>query len=211
MVVGTSAPRRRMFMFEAFGSDFEMHFLSPDIDEKKYRSDEPGELTRLVADAKMNGVLAKLEENHSNDVALLIRSRSGSVAVTFDQVVVWQNEIREKPESIAEARRFITCYSGSNLATVQTTCVHSFDAQARAFCPNNTMTYYRELPTELISRFVARGECLKTAGGFVVEDEDMQSCMIKIDPGTAIEVQGVSVVAVQTAMRAVLGSADLSY
>lgn len=191
MVVGTSAKRRRHFIAEAFGSEYELRFVSPDIDEKAHRSSDAGALTALIASAKMEAVLASMEDERNHELKAVVEASPRSVAVTFDQVVVWQGQIREKPTDASEARAFIQSYSKSALATVQTTCVYAFASKARALCRNDTVTYYDELPDELIDRVVARRDCLYSAGAFVVEDPDMHRCMIKVDPGTEIEVQGM--------------------
>lgn len=57
MIVGTSAEHRRQCAIAHFGSQYELCFISPDIDEKQYRADNALELTKGIAHAKMHAVL----------------------------------------------------------------------------------------------------------------------------------------------------------
>ncbi|CBZ36840.1 hypothetical protein, conserved [Leishmania donovani] len=188
MIVGTSAPRRREIAQRRFGSTYDLVYLSPDIDEKEIRDSDPFTLTRAIAQAKMDELRAKV----ARDTALQDRvaQRPGSVAVTFDQVVDYHGEIREKPESEQQAAAFIHSYSNDNLGTVMTTVLYDFGTGKQVSMPNTTLTFYGEIPDETVARVVERGACLRAAGGFVVEDVDMKRCEIRIDPGTEEEVCG---------------------
>jgi septum formation protein len=190
MVVGTSASRRREIAKAHFGDVYDLVYLSPDIDEKQFRSNDPYSLTSLIAHGKM----AALREKIIEDAAFQARiaQHPDSVAVTFDQVVYYHNEIREKPTSREEALSFIKSYSNDELGTVMTTVLYSFAKDLLVSKANTTLTSYREIPEDAIARVVERGQCLHTAGAFVVEDVDMQKSEIKIDPGTQEEVCGFS-------------------
>lgn len=196
LILGTSAPHRRSIAVQHLGDEYDIISISPDIDEKEFRSTDAYELTRHIAEDKMLAVLEKVKLNPSllHDVS----ARAGSVAVTFDQVVVWKGEIREKPSSAEEAYRFIKSYSNSSLDTVQTTAVHSFALGKTLTESNKTTTYYNDLCAEDIHRVVSRGVCLHTAGAFVVEDADMAKNMESIDPGSQEEVQGFCISAVRS-------------
>ncbi|CAD2216334.1 septum formation protein [Angomonas deanei] len=190
MLIGTSARRRREIAESHFSRRYHMEYLSPGIDEKEIRSDDPYELTHRIAEAKMDALLTRVQDNSS--LVGKIQSVDGAVAITFDQVVFWNGQIREKPESREEAIRFIKDYSASQLSTVQSTCVYSFTLRKRLSQATHTTTYYETLSEDDILRVVAQGDCLHSAGAFVVENADMKKHMIKIDPGTEEEVQGFS-------------------
>lgn len=200
MVVGTSAPRRRKFAEKNFSADFEFVFLSPDIDEKKIRAKDPYELTRAIAKAKMEAVLGLIQSDEA--LTAKLKERPGSVAVTFDQVVVWKSEVREKPESEEENKRFLLSYSNDSVTTVQRTALRSLDdPRKRLYGSNTTTTYYSTVPEDVIDRVIARGESRHTAGGFVVEDEEMGEYVTRIDPGTSEEVQGFSARVIRTLLQ----------
>ncbi|GET91437.1 hypothetical protein, conserved [Leishmania tarentolae] len=188
MILGTSAPHRREIARRHFGATYDVVCLSPDIDEKQIRDSDPFTLTHAIAERKMDALLAKV----ADDLVLqeCVAQRPGSVAVTFDQVVNYHGEIREKPDSKEQAVAFIRSYSNDNLGTVMTTVLHDFGTGKQVSMPNTTLTFYGEIPDETVTRIVERGVCLHTAGGFVVEDVDMKRCEIKIDTGTEEEVCG---------------------
>ncbi|CCW62769.1 unnamed protein product [Phytomonas sp. EM1] len=191
MIVGTSSERRQQLAVKHFSDKFELLYLSPDINEKAYRSSCPETLTKLIAEAKMDRIRQLIESDEK--LRLSVHSNQHSVAVTFDQVVVSGGEIREKPVSDVECRAFIRSYSNSSVATVQTTVVYHFATKKMVSAPNHTMTYFREISDEAIERIVARGACRHTAGALIIEDQDMLARMIKIDPGDADAVQGMCV------------------
>lgn len=195
MVVGTSAQQRRSLAAEHFGNRYALVFISPDIDEKGIRDTDATLLTRRIALAKMKAVQLHIEKDSA--LSARLQSLPGSVVVTFDQVVVWNDAIREKPADSEECKRFIRSYSNSSVATVQTTVLYRVDTMKQDSFTNNTMTYYGELPDDLTDRVIGRDHCLNSAGALVVEDSDMLSRMIRIDPGTMHEVQGMCARAVE--------------
>lgn len=198
LIVGTSSPSRQPIIEKAYAGQYELVFLPPDIDEKQIRSPDALQLTRRIAEAKMACVLAKIEK----DEELIKRIMASAVVnvLTFDQVVVWGDEIREKPFNLAEAKRFLRDYSDSTVSTVMTTVLCNFHSKKQAYRQNTTRTYYGEISQKKIDRVVERGKSMSAAGGFVVEDPDLQSCMKRIDPGTMEEVQGFCIRAVNELM-----------
>ncbi|KAK7199708.1 Maf-like protein [Novymonas esmeraldas] len=203
MVVGTGSAGRRAAAALHFSSSYELVYVSPDIDEKQIRHVDPFILTSAIAHAKMAELRAKVAQD--TELQDRIARRQGSVAVTFDQVVYFHGEIREKPESVEEATAFIRSYSNNELDTVMTTVLHDFDTHVEASMPNTTRTFYREIPEEAIARVVQRASCLHNAGGFSVSDVDMKSSEIKIEPGTEEDVRGFCAASVRLLMAKVRG------
>ncbi|CCW70600.1 unnamed protein product [Phytomonas sp. Hart1] len=199
MIVGTSAVGRQKLAVKYFEDTFQLIFMSPNINEKNYRSSCPETLTKLIAEAKMDKIRQLVEDDEK--LRHSIRAHPLSVAVTFDQVVVWAGEIREKAVSEAECRAFIRSYSNSSVGTVETTSVYHFALQKMASASNRTMTYYREIPDDAIERIIARGACKRSAGALIIEDEDMKARMIKIDPGDEEAVQGMCVQVVRELLK----------
>ncbi|RNF11543.1 septum formation protein [Trypanosoma rangeli] len=193
MVIGTSSTVRAKLLQNYF-SDVYQEFLklSPDIDEKAWRSPDPFELTRLVACAKMRAVLEKLKHTHPH--------LKHGVVVTFDQVVVKDGEIREKPESVEEARGYLKSYSNSNVRTVAAYAVCSLDTGKMKVGEHETDTYFSAYDDDVVERVLARGACMHTAGAFVVEDEDISRYVVR-NVGTLEAVQGVDPVALEHLMK----------
>ena len=110
LILGTSSQfRRKLFQenFSEFLSKDEKieQFVSPDIDEKAIRDSDSEKLCQKIAVAKCEAILKEYEGKLPKD----------SIILTFDQVVVCDGELREKPVDESEARKFLESYSeGSN-------------------------------------------------------------------------------------------------
>ena len=104
LILGTSSSFRRSFFKTIFKDylidDESIQFLSADIDEKAIRHPNPSELCQIIATAKCDEILSKKKDILPEDAVLL----------TFDQVVVCDNELREKPVNESELRQFLKSY-----------------------------------------------------------------------------------------------------
>ena len=106
IILGSQSFGRKQMLHE-MGIFFET--IAPYIDEKSIRSDDPEELTLLLARAKAEALLPQIA-----NPALLI---------TSDQVTLCAGEIREKPESLDQARIFLRSYSRYPAETVTSVVV----------------------------------------------------------------------------------------
>ncbi|EAN96881.1 hypothetical protein, conserved [Trypanosoma cruzi] len=193
MVIGTSSRRRADILVEHFtGAYKEFITISPEIDEKEWRSTDPFDLTKVIARAKLQAVLEKLKDMHP--------APKHGVVVTFDQVVVKDGEIREKPTSVEEAKKFIASYSNSSVRTVAAYVVYIIDSGKIKVGEKETVTYFSAYNDDVINRVLARGVCMNTAGAFVVEDEDI-SCHVVRNLGTLEAVQGVDPAALELLIK----------
>ena len=97
IILGSSSKARQAVLVS---HGFEFKVMKPDIEEKLVapglRSD-PSRYTLAVAKAKMEALLPKI-------MAQMSSFPNPTVIVTCDQVVSWEGQVREKPES-AEVRR----------------------------------------------------------------------------------------------------------
>ena len=104
LILGTSSSFRRSFFKTEFKDflikDESMQFLTPDIDEKAIRHPDASVLCQKIAIAKCDAIVEKYGNVLPNN----------AIVLTFDQVVVCNNEIREKPEDNDELRRFLQSY-----------------------------------------------------------------------------------------------------
>lgn len=188
LIVGTASESRRALVEKAYAGQFELIYVSPDVDEKSIRSPDALQLTRRIAQAKMKSVLQLVDADE--ELVKKLSAASASFIITFDQVVTWGNEIREKPFNAAEAKKFLIDYSESAVSTVMTTVMVHYPSRREGYKQNTTRTYYGELNHKTIEAVLTRGKYASAAGAFTVEDPDLQQCMIRIDPGTQEEVQG---------------------
>src|SRR3989344_5547078 len=94
IILGSQSKGRRK-MLEEMGYEFEVR--SANIDEKAIRIDDPKELTLALARAKAEALRAQFLED--------------AILITSDQVVVWNGEIREKPQDKKKAEDFLEGYN----------------------------------------------------------------------------------------------------
>lgn len=104
ITLGSSSANRQRVLSLA-GWKFEV--LVPDIDEKAYRNDDPYQLPAIIAKAKATAILGRLSGNCEPFILL-----------TADQVVLFQDEVREKPIDEKQAAYFLTSYSNQEVHTI---------------------------------------------------------------------------------------------
>ena len=152
IILGSSSPSRKAVL-ESMGLEFEV--ISPDIDEKAIRRDDPRELVTVIAQAKMAAVLKKVVGD--------------AIVICSDQVMVVDGKIREKPTSKEEAYAFISTFSTlPQVATGATVVCHT--AHGKRFCEIEEVTVtFDPIPQENIQAFVESGEAMKYAGALAAE------------------------------------------
>ena len=104
LTLGSSSSSRQAILNCA---GWEYDIMIPDIDEKAIRHDDPYTLPVLIAKAKAEAIIGRLDKNMSPFVLL-----------TSDQIVLFGNEIREKPVDENEAEKFLSSYSNQNVSTI---------------------------------------------------------------------------------------------
>lgn len=154
-------------MLERAGYEFEV--MVADIDEKAIRRDDPRKLTLALAHAKADALAQKIHES-----ALL---------VTSDQIVVWNGEIREKPEGPEQAREFLSGYAEHPAETVTAVVVTNVKTGKRREGVDVARVYFRPVPHDVIERFVASGDPFTHAGGFSIENRLLQPYIARIEGG----------------------------
>src|SRR5688500_1249444 len=100
LILGSKSHGRKTVL-ERVGYEFEV--MAADIDEKLIRSDDLELLPMLLARAKAEALLKKINEP--------------VILVTADQVVIYKGELREKPESEEQAREYLASYGDSLIQT----------------------------------------------------------------------------------------------
>ncbi|XP_059623656.1 uncharacterized protein LOC132266702 isoform X3 [Cornus florida] len=110
VILGSSSMARREILSEM---GYEFTIMTADIDEKSIRKEKPEELVMVLAEAKADAILSRLQTTgHLEEDAY------STLLITADTVVVYEGIIREKPSSKEEARQFIKGYSGGHASVV---------------------------------------------------------------------------------------------
>ncbi|KAB2619611.1 maf-like protein [Pyrus ussuriensis x Pyrus communis] len=132
IILGSGSIARRKILAEM---GYEFTVMTADIDEKSIRTEKPEELVLVLAKAKADAIVSKLQSinNQEKDaeptiviaadtlmetsqaeaisqrlpVGDYIKDAEPTLLITSDQVVVYEGVIREKPSSKEEARQFL--------------------------------------------------------------------------------------------------------
>ena len=178
VVLGSSSSSRRKIM-ELLEWPFEV--MVPDIDEKAIRCDNHLELPLLIARAKAAALLNRLVTAAASAPA----DDKGEpfVLITSDQIVYFNGEVREKPVNEEEALSFLSSYSASAVQTVSATVATHWPSGRQASDVDVATVLWKEIPDDVVRRVVARGEIFASAGGFRVEDVDLNPLILDIEGG----------------------------
>jgi len=182
-VLGSSSMSRRAIMERLLPNGFEV--MSPDIDEKAIRDQDPAKLVTLLANAKADALVERLRNEGRGEENMLI--------ITADQVVVSDGQIREKPTSAAEAREFISGYAGAAPSTVGSIAVTRLRDGFRR-CRLDTATVRFKpggVPAEAVEKLIEEGLVFACAGGLMIEHKLAAPHIQEIE-GSMDSVQGLS-------------------
>lgn len=152
IILGSSSSSRKAVL-ESMG--FVFTIISPDIDERAIRREDPCELVTAIAQAKMDAVLAQVEDH--------------AIVICSDQVMVVDGKVREKPTSKEEAYGFLSTYSTKPQVATSATVVCN-TATGKRLCEVVEVTVtFDPIPQENIREFVESGQAMKYAGGLAAE------------------------------------------
>ena len=133
--------------------------ISPGIDEKAIRCDDPEELVLALAKAKAEAIIDKID-----GPALLI---------TADQVVLCNGEMREKPVDRAEAISFLASYVKWPAMAVNGLRVTNTATGKVATGIDRAEIIYKRTLLPKIEDIVDNSFALEAAGALVEEDPQM--------------------------------------
>lgn len=168
VILGSQSASRRALLARIV-PEFETR--PADIDEQAIRSDDYEGLPLLLAHAKADALLPEIRREYD----------SGALLITSDQVVVCDGELREKPRSAEEVRRYLASYDRHPAQTNTAVVVHNTVTGVRAAGIDIARVYYRPIPKDLVERLIEEGGVFSAAGGFQVEDPLAEPYILRID------------------------------
>lgn len=139
---------------EEMGLEFEV--MPADIDEKAIRHDDPRKMVLAIAQAKAD--------------ALKSRIRESKILVTADTVVIWQNEVREKPKDKQEAIAFLRSYNDAPAEVVTGIVVTNLATGKTVTAVDGSVVHFKHHTDAEIDEWVADGHVLNYAGAFTLLD-----------------------------------------
>ncbi|KAK9270663.1 hypothetical protein L1049_026245 [Liquidambar formosana] len=206
---------------------YEFTTMTADIDEKGIRKEKPEELVMVLAEAKADAIISKLQhcDNQEKDAkpTLLIaadtaeaimpklpivdykKDAAPTLLITSDQVVVYEGMIREKPSSKEEARQFLKGYSSGHAATVGSVLVTNLKTGFRKGEWDKVEIYFHEIPDEIIDKLIEEGIVLNVAGGLIIE-HPLILPFVKQVVGTTDSVMGLPKALTERLIKEVLSS-----
>ena len=170
IILGSSSAGRKLIMNELskeLGFTFEI--MSPDIDEKSIRHNKPSDLVMAIANAKADALVLKINEP--------------SILICSDQVVLYDNQIREKPIDENEAREFLQSYTNIHPETIGAIVVVNTENGKRACAIQVSKIHFKHLPEEIISGHIKSGLALSGAGGFSIHDPILEDYIDYVEGG----------------------------
>jgi septum formation protein len=173
IILGSQSTGRRKMM-EEMGLEFEV--MVSGIDEKAIRFEDPTELVTALAKAKAEALIPRIHEP--------------AILITSDQVTVCEGEIREKPLSEEEAKRFLESYARFPVRTVTAVAATNTKTGKQSTGVDIATVHFSPFKPEEIETFIRSGEAFGLAGAFTIEGERWEKHVISIE-GTRDSVIGL--------------------
>lgn len=206
IILGSASFTRKLILKEM---NIPYHIVVRPIDEKNLgnrSNDKPSDLVMLLGQAKANHLVQEIRIGNCNqdlppEFQIPTSSNSNSIipsmiVLTGDQVVTCNNQILEKPESIEEAKQFVSLYPKYPPSTVGS-CILTHIPSGIQVSGVETATVYFKNSTQwnandLVDQLLTQKEpILSCAGGLMVEHPFVKQCIDYID-GSEQSVMGLS-------------------
>jgi len=207
LILGSGSFTRKLILQEM---NVPFRLLVRAIDEKsigdRYR-DDPSQLVLTLAHAKMDRLVQEIEStgglsddegggggddddsnrNNNRD------EKKDWIVLTGDQVVTCNGRILEKPESVSEAKRFVSQYAEHSPSTVGSCVIAHVPSNTRVSGVDTATIHFKSsLSDVLVDRLLDDGApVLSCAGGLMIEHPFVREHVDRID-GTEDSVMGLS-------------------
>ncbi|KAJ3697425.1 hypothetical protein LUZ61_001130 [Rhynchospora tenuis] len=161
LILGSSSVARKKILAE-MGYKFEV--MTANIDEKSIRREKPEELVLVLAEAKADAIISRINISDYRKDGV-----DPTLLITSDIVVVHKGIIKEKPISKEEASQFLKGYSGNHVSTVGSVVVTNLKSGKRCSAVDIAEVYFHEIPDEVIQNLIDEGVVFNVAGGLLLE------------------------------------------
>ena len=169
----TSRNRRKIVEYLEWDIKYDSHT----IDEKKIRTNNPYDLPLMIAKAKAESLYNKIQ--------------CESILITCDQIVLCNNNILEKPESIDEAYKFFKSYSNNHIKLINGIVLTHYPTNRQITNIDISTIYFNNITEENINDLIKNTNIFTSAGGIIIEDENM-SKLIKNIEGSISSIMGLN-------------------
>lgn len=138
------------------------------------------DLPILIAEAKAQAIVDKLIEEGDENPKIII---------TADQIVLFENNIREKPIDKEQAISFLSSYSDNSVSTVSAIVITHYPSGLQSSGIDVANIEWASISDEVVKKVVEKKEIFSCAGGFKIEDPDLTP-LVKSLNGTIDSVLG---------------------
>lgn len=193
IILGSSSQARAEILNEL---GWKYRVMNPNIDERAVTCSDPFRLPVLIAKAKANSILGQLEGE-----------RVPTVIITCDQIVLFQNEIRNKPENEEEARSFLESYQdGAIVQTISAVVATHVPSGRQSGEVDLSTVHWSGIPASAVDDLlVTKPDIFHSCGGFLIEDPDFVNYVDRIE-GELDSIRGLPIRATKKVFRSVLSS-----
>ncbi|MDD3101917.1 MAG: Maf family protein [Patescibacteria group bacterium] len=175
IILGSASKSRKRVMERA---GWKFTIITADIDEKAIRFDDPKDLVMALASAKADAILPKIKEK--------------AFLITADQVVVCNNEIREKPIDEKQAREYLRSYADYPAEAVNGIAIVNTETKERMVKLEISKIKFKQIPETIIDQLISKGDIFSQAGSFSAEDPLLIPYIDYIE-GTLDSVEGLPI------------------
>lgn len=158
IILGSQSPRRKKILEEM---GYEVDVMPSHIDENAIRHDDPSKLALMLAHAKADALIAKITPP--------------AILVTAYLIVEINDQIREKPLDVDEARQFLRECSQAECICIAGVVVTDCASKKRFEGTDRASVWFDPLPEALIGELIASGDVYGWGGGFQAFDPRMKS------------------------------------
>ncbi|KAJ1380574.1 inosine triphosphate pyrophosphatase-like protein, partial [Ochromonadaceae sp. CCMP2298] len=148
LVLGSSSSSRKQ-VFDQLQWKFSL--MKADIDEKAIRHKDPLQMPLLIAQAKAAALIDRLAQSQGTQI------QSPLILVTADQIVLYEDQVREKPETPEQAREFLRSYSRSTVRTISAVLVTHLPSGLSCGGVDVACVEWGVIGEEVVERVVQRG------------------------------------------------------
>jgi septum formation protein len=173
IILASSSPFRKLIL-EATNIPFTVHKV--DFDESSIHNSNVELLVLELAQTK--GALATHNIKHP------------ALIISGDSLVTCGNEIRGKPTSTAEARRYLRSYNEQPATTHSAICIHNTATGKVALGVDRADIYLKELNEEIISIVINEGTIFHCCGAVAIEHPLLSPFVDRIE-GTLDSIMGM--------------------
>ncbi|MFP4375657.1 MAG: Maf family protein [Spirochaetales bacterium] len=159
IILASASPRRAELLRQI---EYEPIVIPAEVDEEAIRREQAADLVRALAQAKLEAVCARLEEEADRRVALL-------PVLAADTVVTRGDRILEKPTDRADASSMLSLLSGGEHAVMTGVAVRFPGEREPVVAHAETVVTFADINSDEIDWYLDRGEWRDVAGAYRIQ------------------------------------------